>query len=168
MSIGGHQSARAEKDEWLTPPEIIQALGPFDLDPCAPINRPWPTAARHLTIEDDGLLQSWDGFVWCNPPYGGATGRWLRKLSVHGDGGIALVFARTETRFFWEEVWRRASALLFIHGRLHFHHVDVRRANANAGGPSVLVGYGPTAFYRLRESGIEGAFVGEWLRGGDA
>ncbi len=24
------------KEEWLTPPEIIQALGTFDLDPCAP------------------------------------------------------------------------------------------------------------------------------------
>ena len=23
------------KEEWLTPPEIIQALGTFDLDPCA-------------------------------------------------------------------------------------------------------------------------------------
>jgi len=28
------------KDEWLTPPYIIKALGEFDLDPCAPINRP--------------------------------------------------------------------------------------------------------------------------------
>lgn len=23
-------------DEWLTPPEIVEALGPFDLDPCSP------------------------------------------------------------------------------------------------------------------------------------
>ena len=28
------------KSEWLTPPEVIAALGEFDLDPCAPINRP--------------------------------------------------------------------------------------------------------------------------------
>ena len=34
-------------DEWLTPPEIIRALGPFDLDPCAPVNRPWDTANDH-------------------------------------------------------------------------------------------------------------------------
>lgn len=40
--MGSHQSAAMLKDEWLTPPEIIQALGgpeSFDLDPCAPINR---------------------------------------------------------------------------------------------------------------------------------
>ena len=65
-----------QKDEWLTPHAVIDALGPFDLDPCAPIisRRPWATAAIHYTIEDDGLLKSWktisfeNPFVWCNPP----------------------------------------------------------------------------------------------------
>ncbi len=52
--IGSHHSARAMKDEWLTPPEIVRSLGTFDLDPCSPINRPGPTAKRHLTIDDDG------------------------------------------------------------------------------------------------------------------
>lgn len=33
------------KDEWLTPPYIIDSLGVFDLDPCSPINRPWDTKA---------------------------------------------------------------------------------------------------------------------------
>jgi hypothetical protein len=28
---------KTRKDEWLTPPEIIRALGPFNLDPCAPV-----------------------------------------------------------------------------------------------------------------------------------
>lgn len=35
--------------EWLTPRNIVDALGPFDLDPCAPIVRPWPTAVQHYT-----------------------------------------------------------------------------------------------------------------------
>ena len=39
------------KDEWLTPPEIIQALGHFDLDPCSPIDRPWPTAKVRQTVQ---------------------------------------------------------------------------------------------------------------------
>ena len=26
-----------KNDEWLTPPHVLQALGPFDLDPCAPV-----------------------------------------------------------------------------------------------------------------------------------
>ena len=29
MGIGTHQSAKALTEEWLTPPEIIKALGPF-------------------------------------------------------------------------------------------------------------------------------------------
>ena len=69
MAIGSHQSAKMGKDEWLTPPELIRALGEFDLDPCAPINRPWPTAGGHFTREDDGLTKEWFGRVWLNPPY---------------------------------------------------------------------------------------------------
>ena len=37
MSLSGHQSAKMKNDEWLTPPEILRALGSFDLDPRAPI-----------------------------------------------------------------------------------------------------------------------------------
>jgi len=58
------------KNEWLTPPYILNSLGPFDLDPCAPIDPPWKMAENYYTIKDDGLVQSWKGKVWCNPPYG--------------------------------------------------------------------------------------------------
>lgn len=86
-------------DEWLTPPEIIKAFPEFDLDPCAPINRPWPTARAHYTKDDDGLQKDWQGCVWMNPPYGSECQKWLAKLAEHGNG-IALVFARTETKMF--------------------------------------------------------------------
>ncbi len=158
MSIGGHQSARMLQDEWLTPPEIIRSLGKFDLDPCAPIARPWDTAALHYTMRDDGLKQPWFGRVWCNPPYGLAAASWLARLADHGTG-TALIFARTETRMFFDHVWGRASALLFVAGRLHFHHVDGRRAAANSGAPSVLIAYGDSDSERLRSSGIEGKFI---------
>lgn len=355
MSMGGHQSAAMLKDEWLTPPEIIKALGPFDLDPCAPVNRPWETAAKHYTVLDNGLTKPWHGRVWCpicnsfkgdrradmhyvrgdetsnpaifsaakgnekrpevqlpglregprkaaaesaqresfgedkapcgeesasskreresletaallyrqqqteaektsrsdgmdcsrlggvpvgvgeplrilrqgrsddsgslhpavirgmprnntpqhgaslsglqyqqaskaaelvgerqveacpdcglptepapesvrvfcNPPYGAEAGRWLARCADHGNA-IALIFARTETTMFVEHVWRKADALLFIHGRLHFHHVDGSRAAANAGAPSVLVAYGRKNAEVLAMCGIKGAFV---------
>lgn len=91
---------RGQKDEWLTPPNIIRSLGVFDLDPCSPINRPWDTAINHLTILDDGLSKEWEGRVWLNPPYGNETRKWLKKLAEHGNG-IALIFARTETKTFF-------------------------------------------------------------------
>lgn len=158
MSMGGHQSAAMLKDEWLTPPEIIGDLGEFDLDPCSPINRPWPTAAHHYTIEDDGLSQPWHGRIWCNPPYGLEAARWLERLADHGNG-IALIFARTETRMFFDHVWAKADAVLFLEGRLHFHHVDGTRARANAGAPSVLVAYGYENRGALKSSTIPGKFI---------
>lgn len=158
MSMGGHQSAAAIKDEWLTPPWVLAELGSFDLDPCAPIIRPWPTAAHHLTIEDNGLAKPWHGRVWCNPPYGLEAAKWLARLVEHGDG-VALIFARTETRMFFEHVWRKADALLFIEGRLHFHHVDGSRAAANSGAPSVLVAYGSRNVETLRKCNIRGHFL---------
>ena len=89
--MGVHQSSRMLNDEWLTPPEILGALGNFDLDPCSPIIRPWDTAARHYSIEDNGLQQPWVGRVWLNPPYGRETGVWLQRLADHGNG-IALAY----------------------------------------------------------------------------
>lgn len=49
MGLSAHQN-NGGHDEWLTPPEILRALGAFDLDPCAPVVRPWETAAKHYTV----------------------------------------------------------------------------------------------------------------------
>jgi hypothetical protein len=146
------------KDEWLTPPRIIKALGEFDLDPCATVTPPWRTAAKHYTVVDDGLAQEWDGRVWCNPPYGLEAAEWLSKLADHGDG-IALIFARTETKMFFDFVWGKASAVLFLYGRLHFHHINGDKAKANAGAPSVLVAYGQDNVTALRRSEIQGKLI---------
>ena len=153
MSLSGHQSARMKNDEWLTPPDIVQSLGEFDLDPCSPINRPWATAARHLTIEDNGLAHEWHGRVWCNPPFGREAVKWLRRMAAHGNG-IALIPARTETAMFYETVWSCADAVLFIKGRPHFYYVDGRRAPFNSGAPICLVAYGAANAQALESCGL--------------
>lgn len=56
-------------DEWYTPKEIIDALGKFDLDPCAPVNPLWQTAEIMYNKNQDGLTKKWIGRVWLNPPY---------------------------------------------------------------------------------------------------
>lgn len=137
------------KDEWLTPPYILKALGAFDLDPCAPVVRPWPMAANHFTIHDNGLLKPWAGRVWLNPPYGPETGRWMRRLAGHGDG-VALIFARTETEVWFESVWGKATGILFLQGRLSFHHVNGSQASMSAGAPSALIAYGERNLDSLR------------------
>lgn len=156
--MGSHQSHRMGKDEWLTPPDLLRQLGEFDLDPCAPVTRPWDMAAEHFTMLDDGLKRPWHGRVWLNPPYGKHAAAWLDRLADHGRG-TALIFARTETDMFWSQVWGKASGLLFIRGRLFFHHVDGRRADHNGGAPSVLVAYGEEDAEILGRCGVPGAFV---------
>lgn len=153
MSLSGHQSPNMGTDEWLTPPEILQRLGPFDLDPCAPVlsRRPWSTAAHHFTIEDDGLSLQWNGRVWMNPPFGKAAATWLEKLASHGDG-IALIPARTETRMFYRHVWPKADAVLFIEGRPHFHYATGQRAPFNSGAPICLIAYGQNNAQALVDS----------------
>lgn len=157
--MGSHESAVMLKDEWLTPPHIIESLGSFDLDPCSPADRrPWDTAGRHYGVQDNGLALPWSGRVWLNPPYGRETGKWLARLADHGNG-VALVFARTETAVWFNHIWRQADAILFLRGRLHFYHLDGTRAAGNAGAPSALIAYGQDNVEALSSSGIEGHVV---------
>lgn len=144
--MSGHHSAKPKTRSWATPPEIIRALGgwrSFDLDPCSMLRPPYPIARRQFTRRDNGLKQKWFGRVFMNPPYGtGVIEAWLAMMAEHGRG-TALIFARTETEAFMRHVSARASGMLFIAGRLHFHRRSGRRAAFNAGAPSVLVAYGP-------------------------
>jgi len=128
-------------DEWLTPKYITDGLGPFDLDPCAPIVRPWETAAKYYTVQNNGLISPWSGRIWCNPPYGNVAQKFMKLMAEHGNG-IALTFARTDTKMFHEWIFPYASAILFLKGRLTFCTVDGKEASMPSGAPSVLIAYG--------------------------
>lgn len=141
-------------DEWLTPREILNALGVFDLDPCAPATRPWPMARAHISLPDDGLAAEWKGRVWCNPPFNRyARPRWMQKMAEHGNG-ILLVPAATETEAFDRWIWQRAHAVCFIKTRPHFHYVNGERAKANCGTAIVLAAYGLDNATQLSASGL--------------
>src|SRR5581483_12101615 len=156
--LSAHERAPDAKEEWLTPPEIIRALGTFDLDPCAPVERPWDMARRHFTWKDNGLGRRWEGRVWLNPPYGNETSKWMGRLAEHGNG-IALIFARTETETWFRHIWGRSSAVLFLQGRLSFYNVDGTKGKNGAGGPSALVAYGQENAVALRNARLAGAFM---------
>lgn len=144
--IGGHHRAfQGISDDWCTPPEILAELGKFNDDPC-------PVGGT------DGLIRVWKGRVFLNPPYGPQTGIWLKRLVEHGNG-IALIYARTETKMFFQQVWEKATAVLFIAGRLYFYTPDGKKAKHNSGGPSVLIAYGEYNAKVLREANISGCYV---------
>ncbi len=144
---------------WLTPPEIINALGPFDLDPCCPPTMPWRTATQMVHWPDDGLKMDWTGKrVWLNPPYGREALPFLRKMAENKTGGgIAFLFGRTDTSAWHDLVFPNANGVLFLRGRIRFHRQDGTKGNS-APAPSALVAYSDRDFICLRESGLQGAF----------
>ena len=157
LDIGFAHDRTTGKEDWLTPPEVLRVLGPFDLDPCSPIGRPWDTAAKHYTMEDNGLLKPWTGRVWLNPPYGNETEKWMRRLANHGNG-IALIFARTETKSFFPWMWEHATGLLWLKGRLCFYTKEGNRGGT-AGAPSVLIAYGQENADCLKACGLPGHYT---------
>lgn len=138
-------------DEWYTPPRIVAALGPFDLDPCAgPMNH----AARNLRREDDGLAQPWSGRVWLNPPYSNVH-EWLTRFMDHGDG-VALVNARPETQWF-QRLCAKAHAVHWLRGRIQFNMPSGPSKHPTVG--SVLVAYGERNAAALIASDLPGVVM---------
>jgi hypothetical protein len=62
-------------------------------------------------------------------------------MAQHGNG-IALVYARTETKYFFDHVWPRANGIFFLKGRLSFNKAD-KTSDGAATAPSVLISYDP-------------------------
>ena len=101
----GQDGSTATTHDWLTPPEILHALGVFDLDPCASEHQPWATACKHLTVKDDGLSKPWAGRVWCNPPYSSIL-PWVQKAWAEwktSDGIAMLLPANRTEQGWWQE-----------------------------------------------------------------
>jgi hypothetical protein len=112
----------------------------------------------------------WQGTVWLNPPYSiKLLSEFMNKIAEHNHG-TALIFAKTETQMFFECVWSKAAAVLFVRHRLHFHDRDGNIATFNGGAGSVLVAYGQDDMDILATQPIEGKFIplklqGSWLIG---
>lgn len=150
---------RGKSVTWFTPKSLLDSLGAFDLDPCTSIHRPFDTAKRHICLDggQNGLAARWCGRVWLNPPYGTGMQKWLRKLSFHGNG-IALVFARTDTRWAQESM-PLADAVCFLSGRIAFlPETPTQQSGGNSSGtPSMLLAFGKANIESLR--GLEGWLV---------
>jgi len=130
-----------ESTEHYTPQYILDAviacLGAIDLDPASNSQEiPNVPAARHYTAQDNGLVQSWDGRVFLNPPFGPGVERWFSKLYLEWSAGrtteaIVLWKSATET-----SAWKTLTA---ISCRVCFPSARIRFV-----GPSGDAGPGPT------------------------
>lgn len=154
--FGHEQPGEGRSNDWITPRWIIDAFDSltegqgsfFFLDPCASVTQPWPCARKAYTVEQDGLAQPWwGGSVWCNPPYGPHTQKWITRLAEYGDG-VALIYARLDTRLWQQMVFPTAAAYLDIAGRVQFYlptgelPVDRHGRPQTATAPSTLIAWG--------------------------
>lgn len=108
---------------WATPQDFfdkLDAVHGFTVDVCA--NADNAKCSAYFTEEDDGLAQSWEGVVWCNPPYGRGIGAWVKKGWQAAEVGAAKVVmllpARTDTQWWHDFVMK--GQIEFIKGRLKF------------------------------------------------
>jgi site-specific DNA-methyltransferase (adenine-specific) len=110
--------------EWATPQwlfDVLDSVYHFTLDPCSTHEN--AKCRKHYVREDDGLSRSWAGeIVFMNPPYGREIGKWVGKCfteSFLSECNVALLPARTDTRWFHDYVYGRAK-IYFVRGRLKF------------------------------------------------
>ena len=146
-------------DEWYTPKEIIDCLGEFDIDPCAPMKPLWPTARVMFNKADNGLIREWGGGrIWLNPPYSQPLiTQFCQKFAENGNG-ICLLFGRTGNRIFQEIMLTRADAVLFLRKRIRFYKPNGEQGQSG-GCDSVLFAFGKENAEALLHCGLEGVFV---------
>lgn len=145
----------SDSNEWETPLSLFNLLEeefPFSFDVAA-------TDENHLcdcywTLREDALSKSWRGtghqFFWCNPPYGRAIGKFVKKAyEESGDGlkVVCLIPARTDTAW-WHDYCAKAE-IRYIRGRLKFINrtlsscrLDGTDKTASAPFPSAVVIFG--------------------------
>lgn len=151
---------RTEKasDEWYTPKDVLEALGKFDLDPCAPVAPLWPTATVMYDKRIDGLSQKWEGRVWLNPPYSRPLiEQFVRRLAEHGNG-IALLYNRCDSKMFQDIIFKKAIAMKFLRHRIRFYRPYGTRGDSPGCG-SILIAFGKDNAEILKTCALEGKYV---------
>lgn len=111
-------------NEWATPQWLFDELDAefhFTLDPCATETN--HKCEKYFTIEDDGLMQNWNGErVFCNPPYSDIY-KWTEKAFYETKNDntlvVMLIPSRTDTKYFHDFINHRTE-IRFVEGRLKF------------------------------------------------
>jgi len=151
-----HRAQGTGDNEWYTPQEYIESarrvMGAIDLDPASSeVAQERVKAGAFFTIEDDGLLQPWQGRVWLNPPYAQpAIQHFMEKVTgEHLKGAIrqAIVLTHnyTDTRWFHIGV-SGASAICFTRGRIGFLNPEGKKAAPTQGQAFFYYGESTAAF----------------------
>lgn len=131
---------------------VIACMGAIDIDPCSNsaeiTNVP---AARHYTLRENGLVQTWEGCVFLNPPFGPGVEVWFSKLYQERLAGrtteaIVLWKSATETAA-WKTLTALSCRVCFPSARIRF--TGPGDSSGSTFSPALFyVGEGPGQFER--------------------
>lgn len=147
----------SHSNEWYTPARYVEAarevMGGIDLDPasCEQANQV-VGATQYYTKEENGLMQSWHGRVFCNPPYGRTTikgqvmslqkafAEKLRREYGLGTVEQAVLLSLGNPNSTWFQPFLDY-VVCFNRGTLHFTHPD--GSQGTFGFPLAFIYLGP-------------------------
>lgn len=143
----------SKSDEWQTPKEVYDYLNGvynFTLDAAASeLNH---MCSNYYSEQDNALTKSWDGRVFLNPPYSkGKQQAFIAKAIEETQNNpkcecvVTLIPARTDTKAWHELIFKNASEIIFIKGRLKFSNpLSPKKEINSATFPSCVVVFKPT------------------------
>ena len=135
---------KSEKHTWETPQEFFNNLNEifnFNLDSFA--EHETAKLDKYYPNEPNALEQDWFGNVWCNPPYGREQVNFIKKACEesckNGATVVMLIPARPDTKVWQDVIFKKATSVCFIKGRLKFGN-----SNTAAPFPSAIVVFNGT------------------------
>lgn len=152
-----HVAQGTGNNEWYTPPDIIEAarkaMGGIDCDPASSQAANKTVKAKTIyTVEDNGIIQKWEGRVWMNPPFSQPEVSQFSDAvaTKYASGEIkqACVLTNNATETLWaHRLMEEASAICFPRGRVKFLDPEgTQRTGALQGQMIVYMGSRVTSF----------------------
>ena len=141
----------SDKNYWETPKDFFNELHKeFDFTLDAAASHENAKLDNYYTVEENGLEQKWEGRVFVNPPYDRGIRHWVEKaykesLEPYNECVVLLIPSRTDTRYWHDYIFGKASDIRFLKGRLNFE-LD-GQAQRQAPFPSAVIVYTGEKFH---------------------
>tara|TARA_Y100001001_G_C7965491_1_gene294032 strand:+ start:826 stop:1320 length:495 start_codon:yes stop_codon:yes gene_type:complete len=111
--------------DWETPQSLFdEACKKYKVRPTLDVCATRRNKKCATFFSKQSLNKQWNKSFFMNPPYGkGVIDKWIKyayeQHLKHNVTGLALIFAKTETAWWWNYIQDKAE-VYFIKGRVHF------------------------------------------------
>lgn len=131
----------SKRHNWQTPNWLFEKLHEhmgFELDPCAETDN---LGLSYYNEKENGLEKSWrERVCFVNPPYGADQKKWIEKaLNETRSISVFLIPARVDTKLWHDVIFKKASHICFLKGRVSFIDPQTKKKTNPSPFPSALV-----------------------------